>query len=353
MATRLSALLATGSTTLPIARTTNHFPHTVLVAFGSAWISSTGYDHPAYLAGQPWAKTAKIERRALSDYCATLEASITLGAYESPIGSGNYTHGGSDLIDYGGFVWALDFGTLGGLVKIDPANNAIAYKVIMPGGAYRGITKFDNKLFVTDGIGHKLHVVDPALVVASNWTGSAWITNPVIASVTLGANKPFRLDTSGGKVYVPCHDSNVVKVVDGSAPYSVLDTVPTTSGLNPCGVYRDPATGIVHILNYGQFGIPGGDTITLIDPATDTVIDTWPVAQNGGLHQMRRMGNELVVSLSAIHKLWFLNASTGAFIRERPTRLDPAFFDVDGSCVICPCALENALEITTVLDTYN
>lgn len=126
-------------------------------------------------------------------------------------------------------------------------------------------------------------------------------------------------------------------------------TLPVRRSVNPFpyGVLIGAGSAWVSSTGWDSINDPGGTTGTakverysLETGALQGSVSLGPYPAHGG------------GSLSAIHKIQCLDASSGAIIRTLSTARDPAFFDWDGAVVWMPCALDNLIELWPARETY-
>lgn len=305
--------------TLPANRGANWFCYGVLIDTdnGCAWVSSNGWDSISGAYG-----SAKVERFSLTT--GTKESEVSLGAYPA--------HGAGRMVKWGGDLFVLDQHS-GEVCKIAVASmSVVARRSIGSGHVLRGICQHNGELFASNSNASSVYVIDPASMTT-------------LATIPVSGD-PRGSCVANGKIYVACFSANCVRVID-PVTRAVVATIAIPSGIRPCNVTTDPVNGRVYVFNYGEAGV-GGDSISVIDPATNTVIATWGVLTAAGLHEGRRVGNVLWVTCSRIHYLQGINVNTGASVGSFQTPRDPAFMDAIGNQLWVPCALDNILQVRQV-----
>ncbi|QQS60705.1 hypothetical protein IPN41_01895 [Candidatus Falkowbacteria bacterium] len=94
------------------------------------------------------------------------------------------------------------------------------------------------------------------------------ITNTVIATIPVGV-RPYYAAAYGNNIYVTNSLTNDVSVINAETK-TVIATVPV--GSYPRGIKA--AAGFIYVANYGDLNYSGGNSISVINPATYTVSET-------------------------------------------------------------------------------
>ncbi len=261
------------------------FPHSL--RYGDGYIYATCLQA---------AKIAKINT-------STLERTfISVGTYpaNSPVG-----------IAYGnGIVMAADFND-DAIIRLDTSDDSVTS---IPLGAD----------------------TEPRDVAYDSATGFFWATlegtnqiRRIAQDGTLGTTisiiDPYRIRSDdAGSLWITAFDANNVKRVSTST--ETVTGPPITVGGGPWQAFK-ASDGFVYVSNFGS------NTLSVIDPDTDIVIDTVNLTAAGGPHDITELGGNLYITQSAVESLAVVDVATRLLTGTLRTGFDPAGLDNDGTAL--------------------
>lgn len=226
-----------------------------------------------------------------------------------------------------GRVWFTDQNPIGNgvLRSIDPATNTVDPGSIATGSA-RGIVADATRLWLGNHFANTAVAVDP-------------IARTVVKSIPVGVWPFARLGFDGRRIYVPCYVGDGVWVID-TQNGDAVSQIAFDPGSNPWSAAPNPANDTVWCVGYSDALVRG------INVATQTVTRIFGLpGTNPGGHDVKQIGNLLLVTLSSINQIAVLDLnSNGALIDTISTSLDPAGLCVDDRSFWVACAQSNQLE---------
>lgn len=143
-------------------------------------------------------------------------------------------------------------------------------------------------------------------------------TNTVAATVSVGV-KPYYVATVGTKVYVTNGASNTVSVIDANTN-TVSATIPVGSyprGIKAHGSY-------LYVANYGDQNYSGGNYISVINSATDSVTDTiiLPIGSDGP-RGVNVLGDNVYVANFRSNNVSVIDTNTNTITATIPVGMGP------------------------------
>lgn len=154
----------------------------------------------------------------------------------------------------------------------------------------------------------------------------------VLDKLSLGKGampQDVRLTPDGKKFYVADMMNDGVWIIDG-ASFTVTGKISTDIGAH--GIYPSRDAKVVYVANRGRHmgdekrrSRPGEGSVSVIDPATDTVLAKWPVP-NGGSPDMGGVsadGAKLWLSGRYDSEVYVFDTATGDLIKRIPVRPEP------------------------------
>ncbi len=169
---------------------------------------------------------------------------------------------------------------------------------------------FDDLIYVDNHHSSTLSVIDPA-------------RNAVVATIPVGEGPTsLALDPVSHDLYVGCGHIDVVQVID-PAHRSILASIPV--GQTPYGlVYAPVDGGEIFVTNYRS------NTLSVIDPGTNTVVGTYRVGSGPTLMGVAPDGSELYIASFKNGTLIPFNLTSDTVGAPIPVGADPMGVLVDG-----------------------
>ena len=134
-------------------------------------------------------------------------------------------------------------------------------------------------------------------------------TNTVAATIPVGV-KPYYVAVSGTDVYVTNSQSNTVSVIDATTN-TVSTTIPV--GSYPRGIKA--VSGYIYVANYGDPNYSGGNSISVIDPATHGVISIIILPSSvDGPRGLTGSGSKVYVSNFRSNNVSVINTATNSVV---------------------------------------
>jgi DNA-binding beta-propeller fold protein YncE len=155
----------------------------------------------------------------------------------------------------------------------------------------------------------------------------------VIAKLKLPGRSPMpqdvRLMPDGRRFYVADMMADSVWVIDG-ASFTLAGQIPT--GIGAHGIYPSRDAKVVYVANRGRHmgdekrrSREGEGSVTVIDPATNAVLATWPVPGGGSpdMGGVSADGTKLWLSGRYDAEVYVFDTATGALLKRIPVRPEP------------------------------
>lgn len=157
-------------------------------------------------------------------------------------------------------------------------------------------------------------------------------TGDVIAKVKLAGKampQDVRLTPDGRKFYVADMMNDCVWILDGGS-FTVIGKIKTDTGAH--GIYPSRDAKVMYVANRGRHmgdekrrSRPGEGSVSVVDPATDKVVATWPIP-NGGSPDMGGVsadGTKLWLSGRYDSEVYVIDTKSGDLIKRIPVRPEP------------------------------
>jgi YVTN family beta-propeller protein len=202
----------------------------------------------------------------------------------------------------------------GHVTIIDAVTNTVLSSVIsgsIPFGV--AVHPSGNLVYVTNSGEDSVSVIDTA-------------TRAVLKKIPVGA-QPYGIavNPAGTRLYVANHGSpekDAVSVID-TATHTVIANVGVTSlsiGSGPYGVAINPAGTRVYVTN--SFS----GYVAVIDPATNTMIDTIPAGNQPIGLGLNSEGSQLYVAVNGEKNVWVIDTADKAILAKVPVEASPYAF---------------------------
>lgn len=300
----------------PAQQSCNAYPHSVCTDGTHVYLSSVGGNALTGYIG-----TAKVEKFRCSDGVRVGE--VALGPYNGP--GGTYPTGCGGISIGHGKLWVAQTLGIGEVVAINPATMGILSRTTV-GYLARDVWVDSFAVWCTVGSQNKVKRIDPATGAI---TGE--MTTPTM---------PFRGWFDGTNNWVACFDANVVlKFSPSGAPLKTVSV-----GSSPNWFTSDDAH--LYVANYN------GDSISVIDLATDAVVATWGTSPGSRPHGMARVDRELWVCCSGDHYIRVFDVTTGQAIASAAVPPNPPGICYDGVAMWHGCGNANVLRRHVVTDQW-
>ncbi len=291
----------------PAQQPCNAYPHSICTDGQHVYLSSVGGNAITGYVGM-----ARVEKFRCSDGVKVAQTDI--GPYNGP--NGTYLNGCGGISIGHGKLWVAQSLGSGEVIAIDPGTMAIVSRTVT-GGMTRDAWVDASSVWCTSGTLNVVKRIDPV-------SGAVTGQTPI-------AGTPFRGWYDGTHNWVAAFDGNRVHKFDAAG--AVLKSI--TVGTSPNWMTSDDAH--LYVANYN------GDSISVIDLATDTVVATWGTSPGSRPHGMARVDRELWVCCSGDHYIRVFDVTTGQAIASAAVPPNPPGICYDGVAMWHGCGNANVL----------